>query len=73
VPGTRETVNTGPKQPRPLADPEQQERYRGRIEAGKKLRELVNELERAGALSVERVEEWGGNRRLRSTAREVGR
>ena len=39
--------------------PEQQERYRGRIEAGKQLRELVKELERAEILSVERTEGWG--------------
>jgi hypothetical protein len=39
--------------------PKQQERYRGRIEAGKQLRELVKELERAEVLSVERAEGWG--------------
>lgn len=38
---------------------EQQERYRGRIEAGKQLRELVKKLERAEVLSVERAEGWG--------------
>ena len=39
--------------------PEQQERYRGRIEVGKQLRELVKELERAEVFSVERAERWG--------------
>ena len=40
--------------------PEQLERYRGRIDAGKQLRELVKELERAEVLSLERAEGWGG-------------
>ncbi len=39
--------------------PEQQERYRPRIEAGKHLRELIKELERYETLSVERAEGWG--------------
>jgi hypothetical protein len=40
--------------------PEQQERYRGRIEVGKQLRELVvKELEWAEVFSVERAERWG--------------
>ena len=39
--------------------PEQQERYRGPIEAGKQLRELLKELERAEILSVERADGWG--------------
>jgi hypothetical protein len=39
--------------------PEQQERYRPRIEAGKQLRELIKELERLETLSAERTEGWG--------------
>ena len=39
--------------------PEQRERYRPRIEAGKQLRELLKELERLEMLSAERAEGWG--------------
>ena len=39
--------------------PDQRERYRPRIEAGKQLRELLKELERLETLSAERTEGWG--------------
>ena len=39
--------------------PQQEERYRPRIEAARHLRELVSDLERLEILSVERAEGWG--------------
>ena len=39
--------------------PEQEERYRPRIKAARRLRELVTELERLEILSAERAEGWG--------------
>ena len=39
--------------------PEQAERYRPRIEAARRLHELVTELERLEILNVERAEGWG--------------
>jgi hypothetical protein len=38
---------------------EQEERYRSRINAARKLRELVSDLERLEIHSVEREEGWG--------------
>src|ERR1035437_4145819 len=39
--------------------PKQQERIRPRIEANKRLRELIGELERLEIFSAERAEGWG--------------
>lgn len=39
--------------------PDQDERYRPRIEAGRRLRTLVAELEALGVTSAERAEGWG--------------
>lgn len=39
--------------------PEQQTRYRPRIEANKQLRELLTELEQLEILSAEQAEGWG--------------
>jgi hypothetical protein len=39
--------------------PDQTEHYRPRIEAARRLRELVTELERLEILSAERAEGWG--------------
>jgi len=39
--------------------PEQEERYRPRIEAARRLRELISDLERLEILSAERAEGWG--------------
>jgi hypothetical protein len=38
---------------------EQEERYRPRIEAARRLRELISDLERLEIRSVERAEGWG--------------